>query len=158
MQEMRVQSLGREDPQEGEMEAHSSILAWIIPQIKKSDRLQSRRLQRVEHNWVTEHAHAFLLIKYVQQASVYSGVRQSVIFLFFFFSFIFISWRPITLQYCSGFCHTLTWIIHGFTCIPHPDAPSSLPLYLIALGLPSAPGPSTCLIHPTWAGDLFHYR
>ena len=24
------------------------------------------------------------------------------------FSFIFISWRLITLQYCSGFCHTLT--------------------------------------------------
>ena len=32
-----------------------------------------------------------------------------------FFSFIFISWRLITLQYCSGFCHTLTWISHGFT-------------------------------------------
>ena len=26
----------------------------------------------------------------------------------FFFSFIFISWRLVTLQYCSGFCHTLT--------------------------------------------------
>ena len=26
----------------------------------------------------------------------------------FFFSFIFISWRLITLQYCGGFCHTLT--------------------------------------------------
>ena len=25
-----------------------------------------------------------------------------------FFSFIFITWRLITLQYCSGFCHTLT--------------------------------------------------
>ena len=25
-----------------------------------------------------------------------------------FFSFIFISWRLITLQYCSGFGHTLT--------------------------------------------------
>ena len=24
-----------------------------------------------------------------------------------FFSFIRISWRLITLQYCSGFCHTL---------------------------------------------------
>ena len=39
----------------------------------------------------------------------------------FFFPLIFISWRLITLQYCSGFCHTLTWISHGFTCIPHPD-------------------------------------
>ena len=76
----------------------------------------------------------------------------------FFFSFIFISWRLITLQYCSGFCHTLTWISHGFTCVSHPDPPSHLPLHLIPLGLPSAPGPSTCLMHPTWAGDLFHYR
>ena len=33
-----------------------------------------------------------------------------------------------------------------------------LPLHPIPLGLPSAPGPSTCLMHPTWAGDLFHYR
>ena len=49
----------------------------------------------------------------------------------FFFSFIFISWRLITLQYCSGFCYTLTWISHGFTCIPHPDPPSALPLYQV---------------------------
>ena len=76
-----------------------------------------------------------------------------VIFYFIFFSFILISWRLITLQYCSGFCPTLTWISHGVTCVPHPDPPSHLPL-----GLPSAPGLSTCLMHPTWAGDLFHHR
>ena len=35
-----------------------------------------------------------------------------------FFSFIFISWRLITLQYCSDFCHTLTWISHVLTCVP----------------------------------------
>ena len=52
-------------------------------------------------------------------------------FFFFFFPFICISWRLITLQYCSGFCHTLTWISHRFTCIPHPDPPSHLPLYPI---------------------------
>ena len=39
----------------------------------------------------------------------------------FFFPFIFISWRLITLQHCSGFCHTLTWISRGFTCVPHPE-------------------------------------
>ena len=72
--------------------------------------------------------------------------------------FFLISWRLITLQYFSGFCHTLKWISHGFTCIPHPDPPSHLPLHLIPLVLPSAPGPSTCLIHPNWAGDLFHPR
>ena len=31
MQEIRVQSLGQEDPLEKEMAAHSSILAWEIP-------------------------------------------------------------------------------------------------------------------------------
>ena len=80
------------------------------------------------------------------------GSRNS----FFFFPFIFISWRLITLQYCSGFCHTLTWISHGFTCVPHPDPSSLLPPHPIPLGLPSAPALSTCLMHPTWAGGLFH--
>ena len=47
--------------------------------------------------------------------------------LFFFFPIVFISWRLINLQYCSGFCHTLTWISHGFTCVPHPEHPSLLP-------------------------------
>ena len=78
-------------------------------------------------------------------------------FIYYFFSFIFISWRLITFQFCSGFCHTLTWISHGVKWIPHPDPPSHLPPYPIPLGLPSAPGPSTCLMHPTWAGDLFHH-
>ena len=44
-------------------------------------------------------------------------------FSFFFFFFSFISWRLITLQHCSGFCYTLTWISQGVTCIPHPDPP-----------------------------------
>ena len=36
------------------------------------------------------------------------------------FFFPFISWRLITLQYCSCFCPTLTWISHGFTCVESP--------------------------------------
>ena len=60
--------------------------------------------------------------------------------------------------YCSGFCHTLKWNSHGFTCVPHSDPPSHLPLHPIPLGLPSAPGPSACLMDTTWAGDLFHPR
>ena len=35
----------------------------------------------------------------------------------------------ITLQYCSGFCLTLTWISHGCTCVPHLESPpTSLPI------------------------------
>ena len=54
-----------------------------------------------------------------------------------FFNFYF-NWRLITLQYCSGFCHTLTWISHGWTCVPHPEPLSHHPL-----GHPSAPALST---------------
>ena len=86
------------------------------------------------------------------------GLPQGSRNKFFYFFIYFISWRLITLQYCSGFCHTLTCISHGYTCIPHPDPPSHLPLHPIPLGLPSAPGLSTCLMHPTWDGDLFHPR
>ena len=28
------------------------------------------------------------------------------------FKYIYFNWRLNTLQYCSGFCHTLTWILH----------------------------------------------
>ena len=76
-------------------------------------------------------------------------------FLFVFLPIIFISWRLITLQYCSGFCHTLTSISHRCRCIPHPELPSHLPPHPIPLGHPSAPAPSTCLMHPTWTGVCF---
>ena len=50
-----------------------------------------------------------------------------IIFIYLFiFPFVFISWRLITLQYFSVFCHTLTWISHGFACVPHPDPSSHL--------------------------------
>ena len=54
--------------------------------------------------------------------NIHSRLKRCILTnLNMFFSFRFISWRLITLQYCSGFCHTLIWISHGFTCIPHPD-------------------------------------
>ena len=101
---------------------------------------------------------AFPILVYVLLKWAPQKLFHSTCFFFNSFFLILISWRLITLQYCSGFCHTLTWISLEYTCIPHPDTPSHLPLYPIPLGLPSAPGPSTCLMHPTWAGDLFHLR
>ena len=41
MQEMRVQSLGQEDPLEEEMATFSSILAWKIPRTEELGRLQA---------------------------------------------------------------------------------------------------------------------
>ena len=50
IQETQVQSLGREDPLEKEMAAHSSILAWKIPWTEEPGRLQSMGSQRVGHD------------------------------------------------------------------------------------------------------------
>ena len=49
MQETQVQSLGREDPLEEGMAAHSSTLAWRIPWTEKPGGLQSIGSQRVGH-------------------------------------------------------------------------------------------------------------
>ena len=59
---------------------------------------------------------------------------------------------PNPLQYCSGFCHTLTWVSHGCTCVPHHE-PLSHPSgssQCTGLGAP-------CLMYGTWTGDLFTY-
>ena len=50
MWETQVRSLGWKDPLEKEMETHSSILAWKIPQMEKTGGLQSMGSQRVGHN------------------------------------------------------------------------------------------------------------
>ena len=89
--------------------------------------------RQILYHWATRET-LNMCIDYV---SLYFFIYLNVVNSFYFFSFIFISWGLITLQYCSGFCHTLTWISHRFTCIPHPGSPSHLPLYPIPLGLPS---------------------
>ena len=51
--EMRVWSLGQEDPLEEGMATHSSILVWRIPWTEEPGGLQSRGSQRVRHDWAT---------------------------------------------------------------------------------------------------------
>ena len=50
MQETWVRSLAQEDALEKEMATHSSILAWKIPWMEESGRLQSLGSQRVGHS------------------------------------------------------------------------------------------------------------
>ena len=50
MQEMWVQSLGREEPLEEEMATHSSIPDWKIPWTEEPGGLQSMAGQRVGHD------------------------------------------------------------------------------------------------------------
>ena len=64
--------------------------------------------------------------------------------------------RSPTLQYSSGFCHTLTWISHGCTCVPCPEPPSYLPPHPISQGHPSAPALSTLSHASNLTGNLFH--
>ena len=49
-QEMRVRSLGWEDPLKEGMATHSSILAWRIPWTEEPGRLQSIGSQRIRHD------------------------------------------------------------------------------------------------------------
>ena len=65
-------------------------------------------------------------------ASVLSAAEVcSFLFFIVFNLFIYFNWRLITLKYCNAFCHTLTWISHGCTCVTHaepclpPPSPSS---------------------------------
>ena len=50
-QEVRVPSLGQEDPWEEGMTTLSSILAWGIPWTEKPGEIQSTAVQRVGHDW-----------------------------------------------------------------------------------------------------------
>ena len=50
MRETQVPSLGQEDPLQKEMPTHSSTLAWKIPWMEESCRLQSMGSQRVVHD------------------------------------------------------------------------------------------------------------
>ena len=124
-------------PQYSGLENSTDRGAWQVPVLG---------VTQVRHSWGT----------FTQPENInYSRSGESDHFflfffnLFYFYFFIFI---------CTGFCHTLKWNSHGFTCVPHPDPPPHLPLHPLPLGFPSAPGPSAFLMHPTWAGDLFHPR
>ena len=63
MQEMRVPSLGLEDPLEKEMATHSSMLAWEIGWTEDPGELQSRGLQRVSHDLVSKQQQFYLNVK-----------------------------------------------------------------------------------------------
>ena len=74
---------------------------------------------------------------------VISSASACFLVCFLIFKINYFNQRLITLQYCGGSCHTLTWISHGCTCVPHPEAPSHIPPHPIPLGYPSAPALST---------------
>ena len=54
-QEMRVQSLGGEDPLEKGMATHTSVLAWRIPGTEEPGGLQSTGLDKSQAHLSDEH-------------------------------------------------------------------------------------------------------
>ena len=59
MQEMQVQSLGREDLLEEEMATHSSILAWEILRTEGAWKAIVYGLQRVRYDRATKHTYMY---------------------------------------------------------------------------------------------------
>ena len=120
MQEVRVQSLGWEDPLEQGIAIHSSLLAWRIPWTEDLFRLQYIRLQRVGHNWSERaHTHKYkLAFKSYNCINFYcrlEGYPCWVYFLTFFLQFSFatkdgISTKKKKLQIIINFA---SWILKG---------------------------------------------
>ena len=92
---------------------------------------------------ITKYIEKWMKVMYSPSQGIWNLYRKT----FFFFNF---SWRLITLQYCSGFCHTLIWISHGFTCGPHPEPPLPPP----SPSHPSGSSQCTSLEHLSQASNL----
>ena len=83
-----IWSLGWEYPLEEEMATHSSILAWKIPWTEEPGSLQSIGSQRAGHDWVTEHAHTYILhiFKLIRKKTVGKLYVPSKFYLILHFS------------------------------------------------------------------------
>ena len=102
--------------------------------------------------WSCNSRHAYLVPDLKERAFNISSLNVFPVSPFFCKLF---NWRLITLQYCSGFCHTLTWISHGCTCVPHPEPPPTCSPSRPS-GSSQCPSPERPVLCRTWTGDLFH--
>ena len=82
----------------------------------------------------------FLYMWLIHYQEVWIYFILFLIFIFTLFYFTILYW----------FCHTLTWIHHGCTCVLKHEPPSHLPPHNISLGHPRAPAPS--MLYP--ASDI----
>ena len=62
LQETCIWPLGREDPLEKGMAAHSSILVWRTSWTEEPGGQQSMKLQRVRHDWVTNPSWVYICV------------------------------------------------------------------------------------------------
>ena len=106
--------------------------------------LQHARLSCKINVHLTDNPAILILGIYLREIKICVHIKTITwMYIAGFFKFIYFNWRLITLQYCSAFCHTLTWISRGCTCVPHPEPHSNFPPHPIPQGHPSAPALST---------------
>ena len=107
MWEVRVRSLGWEDPLEKGMATHSSILAQRVPWTEEPGGLQTMESQRAGHDWATNTDTHTSLVNVG-----YWGGKIKIFFTSFFF---FFSWHqsPQRLMKCYGFgiSTVLVWLL-----------------------------------------------
>ena len=138
-------------------------LEWLDALLWGVTLLPSEEVNRIQETCYSSSSFQILCSSQIRQSLQFSCWHRhsfTLMLMCFFFLFLFLRFFFFFLIFfiCSEFCHTLKWNSHEFTCVPHPNPHSHLPLHPLPLGLPSASGPSACLMHPTWAGDLFHPR
>ena len=99
---------------------------------------------------------SFISLRFVITNCYFIYPLQSLIF---FNKSIYFNWRIIALQYCDFFCHTLTWISHGYTCVHLPTILKPSPTSLPTISLCVVPEPwlwMSCFMHRTCTGHLFY--
>ena len=75
--------------------------------------------------WLCSYGEGFLFtIPYLQRL-IRESTTHHFIYLFLIIKkyLLYFNWRLITLQYCGGFCHTLTWISHECARAPSSITP-----------------------------------
>ena len=128
---------------------------WCHPTISSSVTPSPPVFNLSQHQGLFQRAFAFIYVTlctfliYFLTSALIAVILDIEIRIFFL---IYFNWRLITLKYCGGFCHTLTWSSHRCAWVPRPEPPpTSLPIPpLWVVPVQRLWGP--CFMHRTWTG------